>query len=241
MAIYKREFYIGVTDIGKDRKITNRAILRIFQDIAGMQSEEAQFGINQIEETKLSWIILNWKLEVIKRPIYNSKVIVKTWIRNSNKVFLYRDFEMYDENEKKIAKCTSKWAFLNIDTKELTQISKKVIDSYGEESKMAFDQKEIPKLKEQSNYSNKVNYSILKRDIDINNHVHNLNYLDIAYEAMSNIKKTYKEYNNLEILFKKQIKLDDKIIVLCEEKKDESQIAIKSEDEKILHALIKLY
>ena len=241
MAIYESKFIIGVTDICKNREIKNKAILRMFQDIAGMQSDKVHFGINDIDRTKLSWIILNWKIQVLKRPIYNDKVIIKTWIRDANKVFLYRDFEMCDNLGNILAIGTSKWAFINIDTKELTSIPKDVINAYEEEEKSVFEKRIIPKLKEASNYISKVDYKILRRDIDVNEHVHNLNYLDIAYEALPYAMYNQTECNNLEILFKKQIKFNDKIIAAYAKEKNENIIAIKSEDEETLHAIIKLF
>ena len=80
-----------------------------------------------------------------------------------------------------------------------------------------------------------------KRPFQKLNHVHNIYYLDFAYEALP--EKIYRndECNNIEIMYKKQIKLGDRII--CKYCKEENShiISIKSEDDKILHAIIKLY
>ena len=43
---------------------------------------------------------------------------------------------------------------------------------------------EFKKLKEPTAFSNEYTYTTQRRDIDVNKHMHNLNYLDLAYEAL---------------------------------------------------------
>lgn len=241
MNIYEEKFKIGVEDIDKNRKIKNQAILRMFQDTAGMHSEKVHFGINDIDRTRLSWIVLNWTVHVERRPEYNEIIKVKTWIRETNKIFMYRDFEMYDEKGNTIIIATSQWAFINVDTNKLTKLPKETIDAYGTENESAFKNRTVKKIREPLTYSKITEYKILRKDIDINEHVHNINYLDIAYEALPYDIYIGSEFNNIEILYKKQIKYDDKINSFYQNEKDENIIAIKSKDEKTLHAIIKLY
>lgn len=241
MAIFERKFIIGVTDIGKKRELKNRAIIRIFQDVAGMHSEQVHFGINDIKRTRQSWIILNWKIQVKKRPTYNEEVIVKTWIRNANKISMYRDFALYDNSGKLLVIGTSKWALIDIDTKELVPLSRDVILLYGEEKDSIFEEKTVDKIKEPAQYSSVIQYKIPREDIDINEHVHNLYYLDMAYEALPDKIYNKKECDNFEILYKKQIKIDDKIACFYAFENNQNYIVIKSEDQKTLHAIIKLY
>lgn len=81
----------------------------------------------------------------------------------------------------------------------------------------------------------------MRRDIDINKHVHNLYYLDYANEALP--EEIYKDarFDNIEIMYKKQIKLGDEINCYYSKEEDKNIITIKSKDDKILHAIVELY
>ena len=240
MAIYKSDFKVRVTDIDKKCKMTNKAMLDIFQNVAGMHSESLHLGINDIENNKLSWIILNWRLKVLKRPRYNETIIAKTWIREANKFFTFRDFELLDNSGNLLAIGTSKWSLINIDTKKLIHISDEIIDKYTVEEKTVFNKEEIKKLKEPEVVNKTMNYKVLRKDIDINEHVHNLYYLDIAYECLP--EKIYtNDLNNVEIEYKKQIRLDDPIVINYSTEDEKNVIAIKSKDQKVLYAIIKIY
>ncbi len=241
MAIFESKFTVGVTDINTNRKIKNKSIIKIFQDVAGMQSDRVHMGINDIETTKLSWVILGWKIKVLKRPIYNEEVIVKTWIRDGNKIAMYRDFEMYDLNGNLLTYGTSKWALINIETKALAQLSDSIIELYGEEEKSLFEDRKLDKIKEPENYINTIEYKIPRDFIDVNDHVHNLYYLDMAYEVLPEELYKDEEANNIEIIYKKQIKYDDEIYCTYSSENNESIVTIKTTKDNVLHAIIKLY
>ena len=67
------------------------------------------------------------------------------------------------------------------------------------------------KLKEPETIDREIRYKVQRRDIDINKHVHNLYYLDFAYEALPEEIYENCEFNNIEIMYKKQIKLNNEI------------------------------
>ena len=83
-------------------------------------------------------------------------------------------------------------------------------------------------------------YKVNRFDIDINKHMHNLNYINLAYEALPEEVYENEEFNVVRISYKKEVKLGD--ILICKYKKENQKhvIVIKSEDEKTLHAIIEL-
>lgn len=239
--IYKCKYRIGLTDVGMSNLITNKAILKVFENAGGMHSELVGYGLNNIEKTGLSWVLLGWKVKVINRPKYNTEIEIHTWARDSNKISTYRDFEIYDERGNLLIIATSKWILVDLNKEKMVELSPEIINLYQKEEKCVFEDRTIQKLKEPNSYSNQISYPILRSDIDINNHVHNLYYLDFAYEALPENVYRSKECNNIEIMYKKQIKLGDKIICKYSKEENSNFVTIKSDDNKILHAIIKLY
>ena len=70
----------GLKDVGKDCLIKNESILEILENVGGEHSNLAGYGILDIERTKLSWILLDWKVKVLKRPLYADELEVKTFL-----------------------------------------------------------------------------------------------------------------------------------------------------------------
>jgi len=205
--IYTENFKMSLKDIGKQNKIKNRAILEILENIAGYQSDYVGFGANETVKTKIAWVLLDWKLEVIKRPTYGQILQVKTWGRNMNKFFTYRDYEIYDENNELCIIATSKWTLLNIEKRKMVRLTEELIEKYKPEEKSVFLDEKLDKIKIPTKFISNIKYKVIRKDIDLNKHMHNLYYLDLAYEALPEDVYAKRPFDNVRITYKKEIKL----------------------------------
>ena len=239
--ILENEYTVKLSEIGKGNKVTNKAILSYLEDIGGIHSNKAGYGIREIEETYLSWILLGWRLQVIRRPKYAEKIKIKTWSKGVVKFYTYRDFEVYDEQGNLLIKASSKWILLDIEKGKIVRIEPELMNKYEPETnKVVFGMEEFEKVCEPEEYQYETEYTVRRTDIDVNNHMHNLNYIELANEALP--EEVYKGalFNDVRITYKKEIKLGD--IVKCKYafKEDKHIVVVKSQDEKVLHAIIEM-
>lgn len=105
MAIIEHDFDITIRDINSKTELTNKAILNFFEDIGGYHSDIAGYGLKNIEETKISWVLLHWKVKVLKRIKYGDSVHVKTWSRGIIRACSYRDYEIYNGKRRTMLHC----------------------------------------------------------------------------------------------------------------------------------------
>lgn len=241
MATFEHKFEIGFRDVGKSNKITNKGLLGYIEDTAGMHSNLVGYGLNDIERTNLTWILLNWKIRIFKRPLYGESILVRTWARNSVKFYTFRDFEVYNSKNELVAIATSKWVLLDAQTMSLTKISEDLINKYQPETKKVFeDEKEIGKLDFPTEFEYVSPYTIQRKDIDINQHVHNVSYLDFAYEILPEEVYNNSNLDTFEILYKKETKLGETIKCFYSKVDGSHFIIMKTEDEKSIHCVIRL-
>ena len=238
MAFYEKEFNMTIRDIDKDTYLTNKAILSYFEDIGGYCSNIAGYGLEQISETKISWVLLHWKIKILKQIKYGAPVRIKTWSRGPKLACCYRDFELYNSKNELCAIGTSKWALYHLE-KGLMKLNSDIMSKFDVEDKIVMDF-DFKKIQEPTNYISIFNYTVLRSDIDINSHMHNLRYLDLAYEALPKEVYDNNSFNYVEIMYKKECYLGDNLKCFYLYINDEHIITIKSQDEKVLHAIIKL-
>ena len=239
--IFKEKFKMGLNDIGKDNKIKNISILKILENIGGYHSDIAGYGSNDIATNKLTWILLDWKLKVLNRPKYGQTLDVHTWARVGNRFFTYRDFEIYDENGTLCAIATSKWTLINIEEGKMERITEEVIEKYKTEEKEVFPGEKLDKLQMPEEFLSSINYTVKRKDIDINKHMHNLNYLDLAYEVLPEEVYDLRPFDNVRIMYKKEIKYGDTVECKYTREDDKYVVVISSQDNKQLHSIIELY
>jgi len=239
MAIFEHNFNFSIRDINKNVELSNKAILSFFEDIGGYHSDIAGYGLKDIEETKISWVLLHWKLKILKKIKYGDSINIKTWSRGAMRACCYRDYELYNEKGELCAIATSKWTLIHLE-KGLMRITDDLINKYQTENKCVFDDFSFEKIKEPENYSSVFEYTVQRRDIDINNHMHNLCYLDLAYETLP--EEVYENYSfdNVEIMYKSGALLGETVICYYSYYDDNHYVTIKSKNDNTLHAIIKL-
>ena len=242
MSIFNYDYVVKYFDIGKNNKLSLKSLVAILQEAAGCHSDKAGYGLNDIPNTHFSWLLLNWKVKMFSHPAVNEELHIKTWPRSLEKFYCYRDFEVYDGNNNLIAIASSKWIAINVDTKKIIKVAPAIIDAYGGNvDKNVFEDPFEEKIAAPENAKLNFEYTIQRRDIDTNGHVNNSYYIDFALEALDEKTYTQNEFNNLEVVYKKEIKYSDKIRCHYSFENNQHIITIKNEDDSLVHAIVKLY
>jgi len=242
MAIHIYNYKIKYSDVGTDNKLSLKALANILQESAISHSDLAGYGVNNIENTHLAWLLLNWKIQIFLRPNCNEELTVKTWPRTFDKLYSFRDFEVYNKNNELVAIGSSKWFPIDTQNKKIRKITPEISEAYGEPvTKSVFDDPFKTKFIAPENSNLSFIYSVQRRDIDTNGHVNNLNYIDFALESIPEDIYNTTSFVNLEAFYKKEIKYNEKINCYYSFENNKHIVTIKSEDNSIVHAIIKLY
>ena len=238
--IFEKNYTVGNRDIGNDHKATNKAMLKYLENIACSHSDKVGYGINTIEKTKLVWILLDWKFKVIERPMYGQTIKVKTWSRKMEKCCAYRDFEIYDESGNILAIATTKWVLLDYETRKIKRISESLVVEYNQETEKHVFDEELEKMHETKNEEKSIQLKTRRTDIDTNNHVNNLNYLDFALEVLP--EEVYsQDLKNVRITYKHQTEPGETVNISYIKQEGKNIITIKTIDKADLHAIVELW
>lgn len=241
--IFEEEYITRFSQTSANGEVTNKSIISLLENTAGEHSAYFKFSITDIADKNLTWFILSWKLQVIKRPKALQKVKVQTWGRPVEKLVALREFKVFNENGELIAIATSTWCLVNTETGRIAKMPENLEEIYHKfRDEMVFKTEDVKKLtipKSEATYIDE--YKIRRFDLDGNMHVHNLNYINFAYELLPDEVYNKGELNNLEIVYKKEIKYGETIKSSLYVEDDCYTIVIKDEAEEVVHAIIKLY
>ena len=182
MAYFEHDFEIGLRDIENPNYLSNKSILAFFENIGSYHSDSINFGLNEIPTTHSSWVLLGWKVKILKRPMYGDKLHIVTWARDTEKFSTYRDYEVYNQDNELVIIGTSKWVLIDTTTGRLRPIPEEIIKLYNPDTKTVFPSEEalLSKLTDSEHYDTVCTCAVGRSQIDLNNHMHNLYYLDMA-------------------------------------------------------------
>ena len=99
MAIFTYNDKVCIPDLDNNLNLSIKGIIRMMQEAANLASTKCGYGIVNINDTKRSWVLLYWRIKIVKNVSYNSKVTIKTWANFTKGLYSNRKFEIYsDEN-----------------------------------------------------------------------------------------------------------------------------------------------
>lgn len=233
------DFYIGFRDVDFKNNLKLKGMLSYLEDSGGIHGNVAKYGLLDIPRTHLSWVLLNWKVKFIKRPQYADTVTVRTWSCGMDKIHAIRDFEVTNQNGDQVAIASSKWVLIDTEKMKISRLNDAVMNAYTIENEKIFDD-DFDKLQEPKNgYSKEIEVILTSDMMDVNGHVHNINYMDFASQILPVEVMENTEW--LEILYKKEIRFDSKKVKVKYAFEEGYHYAvIKSEDEEVLHCIIRI-
>ena len=228
-AISKETIQIRYSDLDFKKRLKPVSILNFFQDIAVDNAEKCGFGESATTPNNLMWVLLKYRIEFAHYPVNLKKLALKTEPRGCHRLFAYRNFEM-SSGKKLIARASSLWSLVNFKTKTLVNIETTFDSPYmtkfvAEENDLTFGK--IPPL---THIDNEKEFEVRYNDIDGNRHANNGNYIIWALEPLSYEFKKYHQLKTVDIVFKKEIKLGERLI---------SKVQILNETQT-LHTLTKV-
>ena len=238
--IVELEYQPALEDFRKTGEMELRAILKLFENTGSKHSDIVGDGILNRTQKGTAWVFTDWKVEVIKYPKYGDKIVSTTWSEPAYAIFTSsRNFELYCNGELAV-KATTRWAIIDLTNGRPTKIGKELIDIYEPEEKKTFEETKLAKIPVPEAFE--IEKEIIQRrtDIDFNNHVHNLTYLDYAFEALPKELFENRAFRNLRISYKLQLQEGEKTICKYAKVEDKHNFGIYGDD-NTLKTQIELY
>ncbi len=224
----QENIHIRYSDSECNNRLKPFSLLNFFQDLAAESAERLGFGYSVIYPQHLMWVLLKYRIEFADYPTHVNQLTIKTEPRGYNRMFAYRNFEIYADG-KLCGKASSVWALVNSKTMDIANVgqilagNENMIKFVPQEADLKFSK--IPPLtKADYEETFKVRYN----DIDVNMHANNGNYIVWAIEPLPYEWKHEKKLKNIDIVFKKEIKCGEELICKVQ----------KLDDHNTVHALV---
>ena len=228
--LFTRDFYLRASDFDRYDKITPRAILELFQDVAGNHAENMGIGFDSLIKNNLIWVIVRTKFTILKPLKRYSTVTVKTWPLKPQRFIFRREYLIIDDSGDIAVRGTADWMIIDSNTRSLTSANAVYPENAVYIEELALDEK-LKKIKEIDGETSTLNVISGYNDIDLNGHVNNTKYADFAINAINPQNKEIVSFQIdylKEVLNGEEIKLtavssDDKTVVKGENLDDEKK------------------
>jgi medium-chain acyl-[acyl-carrier-protein] hydrolase len=171
---YQLSYEVGSFQVHPDGNISLTSLADLLQEVAWRHADSADFGRNLLDTHQI-WILSRLEIKVEKFPKWGEKIRLFTGGRGADKLFAFREFLVWDENNQVLARGMSSWLLVHAVTKRI-QKPESVLPARLFDPSMKPDWQPT-KLVISGDLIATEEVKVRLSDLDLNNHVNNTSYI----------------------------------------------------------------
>lgn len=200
---FERNYFIHYYDTDLNKKLSISSLMKFFEDIALLQSENVGLGLNYYEKNNVAWLLFKWDIRIKNMPAYKDTVKVITEPIGFRKYYAYRKFEVLSESGEILVEADSIWLLVNTKIRRPIQIIEDMYKGYNLTPQDDYVP-EIDKVEEVNKIDFEMEFTVSQNDIDTNNHVNNVRYIEWAMETLPMEQFRNRCLSRLKVFYKKE-------------------------------------
>ncbi|MGM0397064.1 MAG: acyl-[acyl-carrier-protein] thioesterase [Bacillota bacterium] len=223
MSKFWKKFTIPYYDTDSEGYIRPENILAYMAETSNWHSDYLHVGFEDLARNNQAWMLLRWEAQFNRYPKAKEEVSIGTWTSGFDRFYATREFVLTDKNGELLAKATTKWVFLDLEKRRPRRIPEEIQERYSFVEEFNF-----PRLTEMKQLSGEIVETgpirVRKSDIDNNNHVNNIRYIEWMQEGLPEEIYNDMRIHRLGIVFKKEILLGDSFVTLWRKGEEEGHL-----------------
>ncbi len=232
--IWTEEYEIHSYEMDVNGNASLPMLCKYMQESAYHHAENLGFGFSHLMDKNLFWVLANQKIKMESYPRWGEKIIINTWPSGKRRLSYFRDFKIFDQNKLLIGIATTTWYAIDLETRRPQRL-----EDYFEfnpvEGELVF-QDRPDRLKFIEYVETHKTFQAGYFDLDINDHVNNVRYIEWILECFSLDFHKSHLLNEIEISYSSEAVYGDSISASINETKNNifSHCLLRSEDEREL-------
>lgn len=222
--MYTIDARVRYSEVDHTGTITLPGIINYYQDCSTFQSEDIGLGAENLKARKKAWILSYWQVIIDRYPKLGEEITVGTFATKFKGLFGDRNFVMKDSEGNRIACANSIWVFMDMEKGRPARPGNEDIEPYGTEEPLDMPY-EGRKISLPETLKALEPFPVRKYHIDMNEHVNNCQYVQMAMEFLPKDKKIHQ----LRVDYKKSAVLGDIIYPKIAEEEERTVVELCDE------------
>jgi len=202
-------YRIGFNGLMPDNTLSLPGLMTHVQEASLFHTYSIDGAFDYYDEMNWVWILTHWQVEIAGYPKVGDKINISTWPVQFKSYFGERGFEAVDAEGKTLLAANSNWILLDRSSLKPIRPTEYICEKYGECFPFLLKKDfSLPKPGGFTPFSEH-SYTTTRRDIDTNNHVNNVKYLEWVYCHIPDY--IYHNYRavSLKVTYKKETLLGE--------------------------------
>jgi medium-chain acyl-[acyl-carrier-protein] hydrolase len=181
--VWSEPFHVRSYEIAADGRLTLPHLCDWLQEAAGNHATALGVATDRLLEDGRAWVLTRLRVEVDRYPTWRETLILETWPSAADGLYAQRDFVLLDGGHQQVARATSQWLVIDVARRRPVRLPPSVLDLHLPDRPHALEPlRDALEAPEDSPHVRQ--FSVRRSDLDLNDHVNNVRYIEWALEAV---------------------------------------------------------
>lgn len=200
---FTKKYEIHYYEVDAKLRCKLSSIIDFICDVGTQQSECVGGGIEYCTKNNCAWVFYKDDIKMYRYPMFGEIISITTQPVGFKKFYGLRKYIIMDEENKLIGEGFALFFLIDIEKRRPMRIQKEQYDMYGVNGDVDHDIS-MEKVERTADEQYNKQFSVRYSDIDSNNHVNNVKYIEWAIEAVPlEVVNDYK-IKRIKIIFEKE-------------------------------------
>jgi len=213
--VYEGEYKIRTYEIDLSRKLTVASLIKLMQEAAVQNVIQLKLSVWDLAEQHISWVLMRKNLHIIQLPKLNEKIKIITHPAGFDRLFSYRDYKVYNEQDELIAYSSSAWLLMDTIKRRIARIPEDIREQGTFDTSDCLE-RPTRKLAEIESVSFQKDFVVNWHDLDFNEHLSNIRYMQWMFETIDFYVANEGQLQELQIEYKAECHWKDTVRVQTE-------------------------
>ena len=183
---FDKKFELRYFEMNKFGEASPNTILTLLEETAADHCYSIDYGLYDLIDQNIGWVLVSGVMNMERYPNYKEKIKIRTWLSSYSTVRGIRENIIYDEQNNIIGTAKGLWIFFDIKRRRPVRIFDEIKKSWSSNNEECVNYDVIEKIDaiDKAKYSK--NFIVNQFDVDMNEHVSNLKYLQWSLESVPN-------------------------------------------------------
>ena len=205
-------------------------ISNCMQDTANNHSRALGTSVEDFSDRNMTWVFARMRIQMTRYPVYPGVFHIDTWRSVVYNFWAFREYLILDDNMELIGRASGKLSLIDIEKRRPVKIPSFLREQFIPEKGRAIEDP-LERLDENDTYTHEKRFMVRASDLDINDHVNNVSYIDWITESVPGEILMNYSLSDIDIDYRNEARYGDVIMSRCEP---------HNEDEaSFVHALVR--
>lgn len=207
---FTKKYEIHYYEVNSKLRCKLSSIIDFICDVGTQQSEHLGGGIDYCTKNNCAWVFYKYDIKMHTYPIFGEIINITTQPVGFKKFYGLRKYFIRDEDNNLIGEAQALFFLIDIQKRRPMRIQQEQYDIYGVDGDVDYDIS-MDRLERIEEEDYRKEFRIRYSDIDSNNHVNNVKYVEWAIEAVPLDVVNNYILKRIKVTFEKETKYGDSV------------------------------